>query len=151
MCIRDRPLSAIQWQWLWREAAAILIGTCAGALPLLIKGWRTTTPTLFEALDVFVVALSVVALLAIAHLVAAMISHPVVWIVAPLVCLLVTTIPMTVNEDALANTGRSSVTFAWSLGMIEPTGDHVVTGEAVVCRALFFLVVTASCLSLIHI
>lgn len=142
-----RPLSAIQWQWLWREAAAILVGTCAGALPLLIKGWRTTTPTLFEALDVFVVALSVVALLAIAHLVAAMISHPVVWIVAPLVCLLVTTIPMTVNENALANTGRSSVTFAWSLGMIEPTGDHVVTGEAVVCRALFFLVVTASCIA----
>lgn len=54
--------------------------------------------------------------------------------------------PIVVNGNLLANTGHGSVTFAWSLGMSEPGGTHTVTVAAVVMRAIFFCIVTLSCI-----
>ena len=141
-----RSILGIHWHWFWRQAAALLIGTVIVAAPLVAKTWLNATPTVAEASDLIVVLLSFAALVAVAHLVAAMVSHPIVWLVAPVVCIILVEMPIVVNGNLLANTGRGSVAFAWSLGMSEPGGTHTVTATAVVMRAIFFCIVTLSCI-----
>jgi len=141
-----RSILGIHWHWFWRQAAALLIGTVIAAVPLVVKTWLNATPTVAEASDLIVVLLSFAALVAVAHLVAAMVSHPIVWLVAPVVCIVLVEMPIVVNGNLLANTGHGSVTFAWSLGMSEPGGTHTVTVAAVVMRAIFFCIVTLSCI-----
>lgn len=116
------------------------------AAPLVAKTWLNATPTVAEASDLIVVLLSFAALVAVAHLVAAMVSHPIVWLVVPVVCIVLVEMPIVVNGNLLANTGHGSVAFAWSLGMSEPGGTHTVTVAAVVMRAIFFCIVTLSCI-----
>ena len=141
-----RSILGIHWHWFWRQTAALLIGTVIVAAPLVVKTWLNATPTVAEASDLIVVLLSFAALVAVAHLVAAMVSHPIVWLVAPVVCIVLVEMPIIVNGNLLANTGHGSVAFAWSLGMSEPSGTHTVTVAAVVMRAIFFCVVTLSCI-----
>lgn len=141
-----RSILGIHWHWFWRQAAALLIGTVIVAAPLVAMTWLNAAPTVAEASDLIVVLLSFAALVAVAHLVAAMVSHPIVWLVAPVVCIILVEMPIVVNGNLLANTGRGSVAFAWSLGMSEPGGTHTVTATAVVMRAIFFCIVTLSCI-----
>ena len=141
-----RSILGIHWHWFWRQTTALLIGTVIVAAPLVAKTWLNATPTVAEASDLIVVLLSFAALVAVAHLVAAMVSHPIVWLVAPVVCIILVEMPIVVNGNLLANTGRGSVAFAWSLGMSEPGGTHTVTATAVVMRAIFFCIVTLSCI-----
>lgn len=84
--------------------------------------------------------------MAVAHLVAAMVSHPIVWVVAPVVCIAVVGIPVLVNENLFANTGYGSVVFAWSMDMAEPSGNHTATASAVTMRTIFFCIVSVSCI-----
>ena len=140
-----RSILGIHWHWFWRQTAALLIGTVIVAAPLVVKTWLNATPTVAEASDLIVVLLSFAALVAVAHLLAAMVSHPIVWLVAPVVCIVLVEMPIVVNGNLLAK-GHGSVAFAWSLGMSEPSGTHTVTVAAVVMRAIFFCVVTLSCL-----
>ena len=141
-----RSILGIHWHWFWRQTAALLIGTVIVAAPLVAMTWLNAAPTVTEASDLIVVLLSFAALVAVAHLVAAMVSHPIVWLVAPVVCIILVEMPIVVNGNLLANTGRGSVAFAWSLGMSEPGGTHTVTVAAVVMRAIFFCIVTLSCI-----
>lgn len=71
-----RSILGIHWHWFWRQAAALLIGTVIVAAPLVAKTWLNATPTVAEASDLIVVLLSFAALVAVAHLVAAMVSTP---------------------------------------------------------------------------
>ncbi|MCQ8206744.1 ABC transporter permease, partial [Cutibacterium acnes subsp. acnes] len=82
-----RSILSIHWHWFWRQAAALLIGTVVVAAPLVVKAWINASPTAPEVADLIVVLLSFPALVAVAHLVAAMVSHPIVWVVAPVVCI----------------------------------------------------------------
>lgn len=141
-----RSILGIHWHWFWRQTTALLIGTVIVAAPLVAMTWLNAAPTVAEASDLIVVLLSFAALVAVAHLVAAMVSHPIVWLVAPVVCIILVEMPIVVNGNLLANTGRGSVAFAWSLGMSEPGGTHTVTATAVVMRAIFFCIVTLSCI-----
>ncbi|MSS46320.1 ABC transporter permease [Cutibacterium sp. WCA-380-WT-3A] len=141
-----RSILGIHWCWFWRQTVALLTGTVIVAAPLVVKAWLNATPTVAEASDLIVILLSFAALVAVAHLVAAMVCHPIVWVLAPLVCIVVVGLPVLMNGHILANTGYSSVALGWSLGMSEPGGTHTVTPEAVVVRALFFLIVTISCI-----
>lgn len=141
-----RSILGIHWHWFWRQTTALLIGTVIVAAPLVAMTWLNAAPTVAEASDLIVVLLSFAALVAVAHLVAAMVSHPIVWLVAPVVCIILVEMPIVVNGNLLANTGRGSVAFAWSLGMSEPGGTHTVTVAAVVMRAIFFCIVTLSCI-----
>lgn len=141
-----RSILGIHWHWFWRQTTALLIGTVIVAAPLVAMTWLNAAPTVAEASDLIVVLLSFAALVAVAHLVAAMVSHPIVWLVAPVVCIILVEMPIVVNGNLLANTGRGSVAFAWSLGMSEPGGTHTVTATVVVMRAIFFCIVTLSCI-----
>ena len=141
-----RSILGIHWHWFWRQTTALLIGTVIVAALLVAMTWLNAAPTVAEASDLIVVLLSFAALVAVAHLVAAMVSHPIVWLVAPVVCIILVEMPIVVNGNLLANTGRGSVAFAWSLGMSEPGGTHTVTATAVVMRAIFFCIVTLSCI-----
>lgn len=141
-----RSILGIHWHWFWRQTTALLIGTVIVAAPLVAMTWLNAAPTVAEASDLIVVLLSFAALVAVAHFVAAMVSHPIVWLVAPVVCIILVEMPIVVNGNLLANTGRGSVAFAWSLGMSEPGGTHTVTATAVVMRAIFFCIVTLSCI-----
>ena len=109
-----RSILGIHWHWFWRQTAALLIGTVIAAVPLVVKTWLNATPTVAEASDLIVVLLSFAALVAVARLVAALVSHPIVWLVAPVVCIVLVEMPIIVNGNLLANTGHGSVAFAWS-------------------------------------
>ncbi|MES6222138.1 ABC transporter permease, partial [Cutibacterium acnes] len=121
-------------------------GTVVVAAPLVVKAWINASPTDPEVADLIVVLLSFPALVAVAHLVAAMVSHPIVWVVAPVVCIAVVGIPVLVNENLFANTGYGSVAFAWSMDMAEPSGNHTATASAVTMRTIFFCIVSVSCI-----
>ena len=77
-----RSILGIHWHWFWRQTAALLIGTVIVAAPLVVKTWLNATPTVAEASDLIVVLLSFAALVAVAHLLAAMVSHPIVWLLS---------------------------------------------------------------------
>lgn len=141
-----RSILSIRWQWFWRQVTALLIGTVVVVAPLVVKVWLNAPPAGVEIADLIDALLSFVALVAVAHVVAAVVSHPIVWMLAPVVCIVVVWIPSVINQSVISNTGYSSVAFAWSLGMVDPSGTFTTTAAAAIMRGVFFVIVALSCI-----